>query len=160
MSAATRVLLMAGGRGARMAAGDPTTPKPLARVGSRSLIEHLVERLVAAGFSAIDVALGHRAAEVEAHLRASPSSAGAHLRYRVEREPRGTIGALADLDDRHGADGESVLVVNADLFTAFDFRAFLAFHRERGAHRDTSTTNRRSGPSPSLTRPWVPPGRL
>jgi NDP-sugar pyrophosphorylase family protein len=52
-----------------------------------------------------------------------------HVRWRWEREPLGTAGALHCIDDLE----ESLLVVNGDVVTDLDPRDMMAFHHGRGA---------------------------
>ena len=58
-------LLMAGGRGSRMAASGAEVPKPLVEVGGRPLIVLAIQRLLRVGIREIHIALHHRADDAE-----------------------------------------------------------------------------------------------
>jgi NDP-sugar pyrophosphorylase family protein len=121
-------LVLAGGRGDRMAAGRPE-PKPLVPYRGRPLIEHVLERVIAAGCVEIHVALGHRAGEVAAHLRRWP------VHVLTETVPLGTIGAVGLLRDVRGP----LLVLNADVLCTLDLEDLVAFHRTHSADLTIAT---------------------
>ncbi len=54
----SRVAILAGGRSARFAP-DGGLPKALARVGDRTLLDHVIDRYVGAGHRRVVIALGH-----------------------------------------------------------------------------------------------------
>ena len=128
-------LVQAGGRGSRM---GTDTPKPLVRVGARTLIEHNVLRALRAGAREVFVALHHRADEIEAQLRAALED-DAPLRIVREPRPLGTIGALGLFDTEAAA----VLTTNGDLLSAIDFRALVAAHFASGADATVATHEER-----------------
>ena len=127
------VLIMAGGRGTRLAHSGVRVPKPLVPVGGRPVIELLLRRLLRAGAQEVYVSLGHRAAEV----RDAIARMGLPLepRFLLETEPRGTLGALGELARREG----EVLVANGDLVTSLDFGSLVVAHRARGADLSLAT---------------------
>lgn len=106
-------------------------PKPLLPVGPRSLVEHQVESVVAAGAERVVLATGYRRedfAEVVSRLRAK----GVDLTAVEEETPLGTGGALrAALRALPGA--QEVVVLNGDLITGHDLRAQLDRLREAPA---------------------------
>ena len=113
-----KALLMAAGLGTRLRPLTQTTPKPLLPLAGRPVIDHLLEGLVAAGIREISINLHHLGEQLRQHLEASASS-DAMLRFTEEPallETGGTIAAALDwLGD------EPFAVINADIFTDFDF---------------------------------------
>ncbi|MEQ8955679.1 MAG: nucleotidyltransferase family protein [Gammaproteobacteria bacterium] len=113
-----RAMILAAGLGKRMRPLTEKLPKPLLKVGRKTLIEHQVERLVQAGVNGIVINHFYLGGMIEALL-------GKGDRYGVEitysREPilletaGGIIKALPKLKD------DSFIVVNADVWTDFDF---------------------------------------
>ena len=61
-------MVLAAGRGERLRPLTDTTPKPLARVAGRVLIDHVLDRLAAAGVGRAVVNLWHLGPMIEAHL--------------------------------------------------------------------------------------------
>lgn len=107
-----------------MGAATQALPKPMILFGGKPILEHLIERLAAAGWREIHLSLGYRPEAVASHF-GDGLRWGVRLRYHVEKTPRGTAGAVADLGDQLGGD---MLVVYGDLHTDMDFKRFVDFH--------------------------------
>ena len=114
-----KAMILAAGRGERMRPLTDQLPKPLLKVGGKTLIEHHVESLAAAGFRDLVINHAHLGAQIETFL-------GSGERYGVRiawsREPDGALEtgggifqALPQLED------EAFLVVNADIWTDYPF---------------------------------------
>ena len=68
----TSVMLLAAGRGKRMLELTKNTPKPLLKIGQKSLIEHHLLSLAALGFEEIVINLGYLGEQI-CLLYTSPS---------------------------------------------------------------------------------------
>ena len=90
----TRAVVLAGGRGTRLAPYTTVLPKPLMPVGDMPILEILIRRLRRAGIRRITLAVGHLAALLEAYF-GDGSRFGVSLDYSYEDEPAGTAGPLA-----------------------------------------------------------------
>jgi MurNAc alpha-1-phosphate uridylyltransferase len=64
----TRAMIMGAGLGSRMRPLTDDRPKPLVIVGGRTLIDHSIDRLVAAGVTEVVVNVHYRAAQLTRHL--------------------------------------------------------------------------------------------
>jgi NDP-sugar pyrophosphorylase family protein len=122
------VVVLAGGRGTRLAPYTTILPKPLMPVGDMPVLEILLRRLVAAGLTDVHLAVGHLAELIEAYF-ADGARYGAHLRYWREETALGTAGPLGLIETT----SDRVLVVNGDLLTTLDFGEILAAHERSGA---------------------------
>jgi len=122
------VVILAGGRGTRLAPYTTVFPKPLMPIGDRPVLEILLRRLAAADLRTIHLAVGHLAELIEAYF-GDGSRFGVELRYAREDEPLGTAGPLASIE----FDSQTVLVMNGDLVTTLDFRELLDAHAASGA---------------------------
>lgn len=111
-------MILAAGRGVRMRPLSDTTPKPLLKVGDKSLIEWQVVRLVAAGFDQIVINHAWLGGQIEAAL-GDGRAHGANIRYSAESVALETVGgivqALPLLGDR------PFVVTSGDVFTDFPY---------------------------------------
>jgi MurNAc alpha-1-phosphate uridylyltransferase len=112
-------MILAAGRGTRMGALTDERPKPLLDLGDESLLERHVRRLAAAGFRDIVINLSYSAARIQEAI-GSGARWSANVEYSIEGEPPletggGIVKALPLLGT------EPFVVVNADVFTDFDF---------------------------------------
>jgi NDP-mannose synthase len=132
-----RAVILAGGRGSRLAPYTTVLPKPLMPIGDRAILDIVVRQLGRAGFDHLTIAVGHLAHLIVA-VFGDGASHGVTIDYHQEREPRGTAGPLATIK---GLD-EPFLMLNGDVLTTLDFGALMAMHRQRG-NALTIATHRR-----------------
>lgn len=130
-------VLLAGGRGTRLAPLTVTVPKPLLPLGDRPIIDILIAQLAAAGVKRVFVCLGYLAPLMQAFL-GDGSRWGVAIEAHVENEPLGTAGALRDLAGL----GEHFFVVNGDTLTDLSFQ-------------DLAETHVQSGAWATLFTPWI-----
>lgn len=124
----TRAVVLAGGRGTRLAPYTTVLPKPLMPIGDMPVLEVLLRQLRRAGIRRVTLAVGHLAALLEAYF-GDGARLGIALDYSYEDEPAGTAGPLALVD---GLD-DTFLVMNGDLLTSIDFADLIRAHRARGS---------------------------
>lgn len=124
------VVILAGGRGTRLASAVPDRPKVLAKVAGRPFLDYQLALVKEAGARRVVLALGYRAEDVIAYIEARPAN-GMELIPSVEETPLDTGGGLR-LALPH-LDTDPVLVMNGDTFAAVDFAALAAAHRDRNA---------------------------
>ncbi len=123
-----KAVLLAGGRGERLAPLTDTTPKPLVRVLDTPVIEYALAHLSALGVREAAVTLCYRAEDVRRTLGTTVH--GVRLTYLEETVPLGTAGALLELSDFLD---EDFLVLSGDALFDFDLGKAVSFHREKGA---------------------------
>ncbi len=122
-------IVLAGGRGTRLAAVLNDGQKVLAPVGERPFLAHVLDRLAAAGVRTAVLCTGYRARDVRAAFGATYGSL--RLAYAEEKEPLGTGGAVAHALSQVA--GDTVLVMNGDSLCTADLAAFGGWHRRRRA---------------------------
>jgi dTDP-glucose pyrophosphorylase len=123
-----QALVMAGGFGTRLMPLTEQVPKPMLPVGSRPLLELIVEQLRTAGIKQVNVATHYKGEVITNHF-GNGQGFGVDISYVKEDQPLGTAGALSLL----GESNEPLLVINGDILTRVDFRALLNFHKEHDA---------------------------
>ena len=113
-----RAMILAAGLGKRMRPLTDNTPKPLLKAGDKTLIEHQIDRLVAGGVTGIVINHFYHGGLIEQAL-GDGSRFGVPISYSREAilldTAGGIIKALPKLKD------DSFIVVNADVWTDFDF---------------------------------------
>lgn len=113
-------VIMAGGRGIRLAPLTDNVPKPMLPLGSKPIIEHNVDRLLQFGIENICITVRYLGEQIISHF-GNGTEKGANISYYEENLPLGTIGAVGQLPEFKN---DTVLVMNSDLFTNIDFEEF------------------------------------
>jgi mannose-1-phosphate guanylyltransferase len=133
-----KAVIQAGGKGTRLRPYTLVLPKPLMPVGELPVIEILLKWLRRNGIRQIYITTGYLG-----HLIRSLCGDGqqwdCEIIYSEESEPLGTIGALDLIRDQLD---ETFLVLNGDLITDMDLRAFSQFHRKHGDLLTVGVTNK------------------
>jgi NDP-mannose synthase len=122
-----RAVIMAGGKGSRLAPYTTVLPKPLLPVGDRSILDVVLRQLASAGLWDVTISVGHLAHLVRAVV-GDGSRHGARVEYVEEDAPLGTAGSLG----RVGRLGGTFLAMNGDILTTLDPRRLIAAHRGAG----------------------------
>ena len=115
-----KAMILAAGRGERMRPLTDHTPKPLLKVGAKSLITWHLERLAAAGFKDIVINHAHLGEQIETAL-GDGSQWGVRIQYSPEKIALETAGGIANAMPLLG--DAPFLVVNGDVYTDIDFAA-------------------------------------
>lgn len=123
-----KAVILAGGKGTRLAPYTKILPKPLMPVGEMPILEVIVRQLRRAGVDEIVLTVGHLAELLRAFF-GDGSHFGLKIRYSFEEQPLGTAGPLALVD---GLD-ETFLVMNGDVLTDLNIRDLVQFHKEMAA---------------------------
>jgi NDP-sugar pyrophosphorylase family protein len=122
-----RAVVLAGGKGSRLAPYTTVLPKPLLPIGNGPILEIVVNQLCATGFTQMTFAVGYLAHLIQAVI-GDGVKYGASIEYHMETTPLGTAGPLAGIDDLD----DTFLMMNGDVLTALDYDHLFRAHREAG----------------------------
>ena len=111
-------MVLAAGRGERMRPLTDRTPKPLLRIGDKSLIEHHIVKLATAGFRRVVVNYAHLGKQIEAAL-GNGSRWDIEICFSAEREALETAGGIANALGLIAED--AFAVVNGDVYSDYDY---------------------------------------
>lgn len=131
-------MILAGGKGTRLAPYTTVLPKPLMPIGDRAILDVVVRQLASHGYGRLTFAVGYLAHLVQA-VFGDGRDWGVSIEYHEEEQPLGTAGPLALID---GLD-ETFLAMNGDVLTTLDYGALLELHRRAG-NAMTIATHRRT----------------
>jgi len=121
-------VILAGGKGTRLAPYTSVLPKPLMPIGDRAILEIVIERLGSFGCRDITLCVGYLSHLIQAVFDQG-SRHGVNITYVREEAPLGTAGPLrlvGELED-------TFLVLNGDVLTNLDLVALRDHHKESGA---------------------------
>lgn len=121
-------IVLAGGRGARLAPYTTILPKPLMPVGDTPILELLVCQLRAAGVDRVTLAVGHLGLLLQSYF-GDGRKLGIQIEYSFEDEPLGTAGPLRLIEWPE----DPVLVMNGDLLTDLAFDELISTHHRHNA---------------------------
>lgn len=123
-----KAVILAGGKGSRLAPYTKVIPKPLMPIGDMPILEVLLHQIKRAGVDEAILSVGHMASLLRAFFQEGEHM-GLHIRYSYENTPLGTAGPLAMID---GLD-DTFFVMNGDVLTTLDFSELVRFHQESKA---------------------------
>ena len=123
------VVIMAGGKGKRMAPFTDILPKPLIPINGRSVLEEIIESFKQSGIKRYLFTLNYKGEMIEAYFNSIEKD------YTVEyiREPSflGTAGSLRLIEELDTA--EDFIVSNCDIIVKADYYDVYKFHSDSRA---------------------------
>lgn len=125
-----KAMVLAAGKGTRLAPLTAEIPKPLAPVAGKPIIQHIFELLERAGVEEVHANVYYLAEAILAHYGPETRMNGMTIRVTEEEKLMGTAGGLRRISDRFD---DTFAVVMGDALTDVDLREVVAFHKERGA---------------------------
>lgn len=122
-------VIMAGGRGQRLQPLTDSVPKPLLKVGDKTIMELNVDRLALYGIDDFWFSINYLGEQIEDYF-GDGNERNIIIEYVREDEPLGTIGSVSKIDNfTH----DYVLVTNSDVLTNLDYEHFYLDFISQGA---------------------------
>jgi len=122
-----KVVIMAGGKGTRIASVKNDVPKPMIPIAGKPILEWQIECLKRQGLTDITLVIGYLGHVIKEYF-ADGSKFGVNISYFVEDSPLGTAGALFKMELK-----EDFLLMCGDVILDVDFHRFIAFHQKNKA---------------------------
>ncbi|MBF0444598.1 MAG: nucleotidyltransferase family protein [Magnetococcales bacterium] len=110
----SEAVVLAGGLGKRLRQSVPDIPKPMAPIGDRPFLAHLLETLATQGIHRVILSVGYKSQYFIDYF--ANSFMGMEILYAIEDKPMGTAGGI-----RLGLDlvlGDRAFILNGDTFFA------------------------------------------
>src|SRR3954465_2563101 len=117
-------IVLAGGKGTRLAPFTHVLPKPLLPVGERPILDLVLTQLSRAGCTKGTMAVGHLGHLIEIYC-GTGDRWDMEIAYFREETPLGTVGALAQIE---GIPDEPFIVMNGDVLSDLSFNDLLDVH--------------------------------
>lgn len=119
-----KVVLMAGGLGARLSPLTDTTPKPMLHVGNKPILETIIESFAKYGYTQIILSVNYKSHIIQDYF-GDGNKFGVRIEYVHEEKRMGTAGALSLIRESLV---EPFFVMNADLLTNINFEHMHDYH--------------------------------
>ena len=123
-----KTVIMAGGRGTRIASVANDVPKPMINICGKPILEHQIDNLKACGLTDIILGICYLGEKIKDYF-GDGSRFGVCIEYFIEDHPLGTAGALFKMPQLT----EDFLLLCGDVIIDVDFNRFIAFHKEKKA---------------------------
>jgi NDP-sugar pyrophosphorylase family protein len=120
-------VILAGGKGTRLAPYTSVLPKPLMPLGGQAILEIVVKQLERANFRRIVLCVGYLAHLIVAVLQ-NGGGREARIDYVKEEFELGTAGSLRLVTQLHS----TFVALNGDVLTDLDLRRLVEHHTEAG----------------------------
>lgn len=123
-----KAVVLAGGKGARLAPYTTILPKPLMPIGDMPILEVLLRQMKRAGVNRVVLTVGHLASLLRAYF-GDGAQWNLDITYSQEQKPLGTAGPISLVQ---GLD-TTFLVTNGDVLTTLNLKKLIAFHKQKGS---------------------------
>lgn len=123
-----KTVIMAGGKGTRIAGIADGIPKPLIRICGKPVLEHQLIVLKRQGICSVTLTAGYLKEKIIDYF-GDGRRFGMEISYILEEKPLGTAGALCSL---RGCK-EDILLLNGDIMFDVDIKRFYHWHKKKEA---------------------------
>jgi D-glycero-D-manno-heptose 1,7-bisphosphate phosphatase len=124
-----KTVIMAGGKGTRIASVTQDIPKPMIRLQGKPILEYQIDCLVKNKLLDILMVIGHLGHIIKDYF-GDGSAFGCDISYYTETEPLGTAGALYKVQEQLS---EDFILLNGDIIFDINFKTLINFHKKNNA---------------------------
>jgi NDP-sugar pyrophosphorylase family protein len=122
-----KAVVLAGGKGTRLAPYTHIFPKPLMPIGEMPILEILIRQMKRFGVSDVILTVGHLSSLIHTFFQ-DGRQLGVNITYSYEDCPLGTSGPLSLITGLE----DTFLVTNGDILTTLDISDLIRFHKDNG----------------------------
>lgn len=126
-----KAMIFAAGKGSRFGERTATVPKALVQLAGRALIDHVLDRLVAAGVKSVMINLHHLGEMIQEHFLKHPRP-GVEIAYSSEEQLLETGGGLKQAS-WFFAEEKSFFLYNCDVWSDLDLCRLIETGAESGS---------------------------
>lgn len=127
-----KAVILAGGKGTRLAPYTTVFPKPLMPIDGMPILEVIVRQLAHFRIKEMVLAVSQQSEPLLSAYFGNGSRYGVDIHYSKEEKPLGTVGPLSSMPSLP----DTFLVMNGDILTTLDYQKLIKYHRQ---HRGTVT---------------------
>ena len=120
------VIIMAGGKGARLQPFTKILPKPLIPVKGKAIILRIIEKFIKNGFKKIYLSVNYKSKILEAFF--SEVNLKKNINFVYEKKPLGTIGAITKINKKFD---KPIIITNCDVIFNFDYSNIIYEHKRK-----------------------------
>jgi Nucleoside-diphosphate-sugar pyrophosphorylase involved in lipopolysaccharide biosynthesis/translation initiation factor 2B, gamma/epsilon subunits (eIF-2Bgamma/eIF-2Bepsilon) len=133
-----KAVILAGGKGTRLAPYTKVLPKPLMPIGDMPILEVILRQIKLAGINDVVLTVGHLSELLRTFFQ-DGSRLGLNISYNYEDSPLGTAGPIAFVPNLE----ETFLVMNGDVLSTLPLGELIQFHKTQNAIATIATHHRR-----------------
>jgi NDP-sugar pyrophosphorylase family protein len=120
-------VILAGGKGTRLAPYTTVFPKPLMPIDGMPILEVIVRQLAHFRIKEMIFTVSQQSEPLLSAFFGDGSRYGVTIQYSREEKPLGTAGPLSLLSDLP----ETFLVMNGDILTTLNYHRLIQYHRKK-----------------------------
>lgn len=120
-----RAVILAGGKGQRLAPYTTVIPKPLMPVDGMPILEVIVRQLAHFRIKEVILTVNSQSETLFSAFFGNGKRFGVHISYSREEKPLGTAGPLTLIKNL----SETFLVMNGDILTTLNYQKLIQYHR-------------------------------
>jgi D,D-heptose 1,7-bisphosphate phosphatase len=124
-----KAVILAGGKGTRLAEYTREIPKPMLQIGGKSIIEHQIDLLIKYQVREIIILVNYLKDVIINHF-GDGSTNNINIRYFEETKPLGTVGGLKEVENWLE---EDFFVLYGDVMINMDLQRLADFHSQRSS---------------------------
>ena len=124
-----KAVILAGGKGTRLAEYTREIPKPMLQIGGKSILEHQIDLLIKYQVQEIIILVNYLKDVIINHF-GDGSTYNINIRYFEEAKPLGTVGGLKEVE--HWLN-EDFFVLYGDVMINMDMQKLADFHSQRSS---------------------------